>query len=552
VKLLAAVLLLAALPSAANAGGPAPTFVETNTLGYTAAEYTDLGLASATTPLRLVLGLTPRNAPQIGVLLARMSTPGDPLAGTSLSPAQTTAMFGQTPAAVQSVVSYLTTSGFTNVSASADRLLVSATGTVALADAAFATQIDAVRIAGQTTFANIEPAYVPSALGGIVSAVEGLSGVTMHSERRTPATAGCTLVAVVGRCVAGTLGWTALRSFYDTPGTAPGTKTTLAIVAAGSVGALAGDLARADAAGGVAAVPVTTVTVGRASSDVSLLPEWDLDAQSAVGIAGGASRLVVYAANSLGEADVTAALGRFESDATATAASASFGICEDVAATDGSMAVDDTLLALAALHGQTLFAATGDKLDACPAQEYPASSPYALAVGATTVLAPATGAVQTGEVAWTLTAGGPSALERGPFWQGGVAPALAARAGLRAVPDLALDGDPNTAITAIVNGGQQRLGGTSLAASLALGIWARLESAHGNALGFAAPRLYREYADLLTAADAMPPAGAIEQNIGGFRDLLVGVSGLPATPEDDFATGLGSLDARLQGVDILR
>ena len=49
-----------------------------------------------------------------------------------------------------------------------------------------------------------------------------------------------------------------------------------------------------------------------------------------------------------------------------------------------------------------------------------------------------------------------------------------------------------------------------------------------------------------------PALGVLEQPIGGFNDLLVGTSGLPATPEYDFATGLGSLDATRQSSDIGR
>jgi subtilase family serine protease len=212
--------------------------------------------------------------------------------------------------------------------------------------------------------------------------------------------------------------------------------------------------------------------------------------------------------------------------------------------------VDDTLWALAALHGQTLFAAAGDVLAGCAAQQYPASSPYAVAVGATTPLVPSIGSGPIGEVAWTLTAGGPSDTEAAPFWQANIAPAAAAAADARAVPDITLDGDPNTGTPTIVRGGGIQLGGTSLGAALALGLWGRLETGQHNRLGFGSPRLYREFATFRTPADARPNPAAIEQSIGGFRDLLVGTSVVAAGPEDDFASGLGSLDLHLQADDI--
>ncbi|MBD5606172.1 MAG: S8/S53 family peptidase [Candidatus Eremiobacteraeota bacterium] len=467
-----------------------------------------------------------------------------------LTEAQTTQTFGQTSAAVQSVVAYLKSSGFSNVVASSDALTVTATGTVAQAESAFKTKIDSVKIGSVGTFVNVVPAYVPSALGGLVTAVEGLSGATMHSDLRAyGTTATCTQVPAIGTCVSGSLSAAGLRSFYDVGKVPTASKTTLATIAAGSLVGFAADVQSGEAAAGIKSVPVTIVPVGVASKDASALPEWDTDAETALGVAGGASRFYVYDTTSLGEADVTAALERFESDDVARAASISFGICEDVAQTDGSMLVDDTLLALAALHGQTLFAATGDLLDGCPAQQYPASSPYAVAVGGTTVLLTPNGP-PAGEVAWPITDGGASLFETAPFWQSGITPASAGK--LRAVPDLVLDGDPNSGALVVTHGTQTPVGGTSVSAPLALGLWGRLESAHGNALGFAATRLYHEYADLRTSADATPPTGALQQTIGGFNDLLLGTNGLPATPEFDFATGLGSLNETLQSADITR
>ena len=547
-----ALAVVLGVPGAARASG-STTFVPTYTKAYQAAEYTDLGLAPGSMPLQLAIGLVPRNAAQIPVLLREMATPGTALSGVSLSAAQTTAMFGQTSANVRAVEAYLVAQGFKNVAVSPDALLVNATGTVALADAAFATKVDAVKIAGVVTYANVLAAQVPSSLGGIVAAVEGLSGTTMDAGVRAPLTpASCTAVPALGRCVAGALDGNGLRAFYDTANVASASKTALAIFTAGSVTQFVSDFRAGAAAAEIAPGRLSIVPTGAASTNASLLANADLAAQAALAISGGVSNFVVYVAHGLGEADLTGSLERFESGDSEQAASVPFGICEDVAATDGSLFVDDTLLGLAALHGQTVFAATGDRLGGCTAHRYPASSPYAVAVGGTTVLGASAGLPQSGEVAWTATDGGPSAFEAAPFWQSGIVPAAATAANLRAVPDLALDGDPNTGLFAIVNGARTQLGGSTLAAALALGIWGRLESAHGNALGFASPRFYHEFADLRTPANAQPPANQIEQPIGGFRDLLIGTNGLPAGPEYDFATGLGSLDARLQALDITR
>jgi pseudomonalisin/xanthomonalisin len=58
-----------------------------------------------------------------------------------------------------------------------------------------------------------------------------------------------------------------------------------------------------------------------------------------------------------------------------------------------------------------------------------------------------------------------------------------------------------------------------------LGVWARLQSGHANALGFAGPKLFAANA---TAA---------------FHDIILGDTGpYPATPGDDYATGIGTFD----------
>ena len=84
----------------------------------------------------------------------------------------------------------------------------------------------------------------------------------------------------------------------------------------------------------------------------------------------------------------------------------------------------------------------------------------------------------------------------------------------------------------VVNGADSSNGGTSLSSPLALGVWARLQSAHGNALGFAGPALY-----------ALAHSGAGVSSVSGFHDIIVGNNGAySATPGWDYTTGLGTFD----------
>lgn len=76
------------------------------------------------------------------------------------------------------------------------------------------------------------------------------------------------------------------------------------------------------------------------------------------------------------------------------------------------------------------------------------------------------------------------------------------------------------------------VGGTSLSSPLALGVWARLQSSHGNKLGFASPLFYKHPTPLPSVSSGP-----------GFHDIVGGCNGLfCAIPRYDYVTGLGTFD----------
>jgi subtilase family serine protease len=233
---------------------------------------------------------------------------------------------------------------------------------------------------------------VPANLGGAVTGVLGLSslGASLAPTPSVPNLNGFYPKQ--------------LATAYDAGSTAPGTNTTLAVIAEGNLAPTITDLRTAEAQQGLPQVPVNQVNVGPASADTSGVDEWDLDTQSSTGVAPGAQSLTLYIATSLSNSDLSRAINRFASDGTAKSASASLGECDILPFLDGSMAVDDAALAQAAAQGQTFFASTGDTGSSCavaptngvplsglPDTEYPASSPYAVAVGGTTLFASSAG-----------------------------------------------------------------------------------------------------------------------------------------------------------------
>ena len=103
----------------------------------------------------------------------------------------------------------------------------------------------------------------------------------------------------------------------------------------------------------------------------------------------------------------TTVFNRFVTDDTAQAGSASFGECEVLPDLDGSMAAWDQIFQEAAAQGQTVFASAGDTGGFCPVEvgvngvpagapdvNYPASSPWVVSAGGTTLLTNSDGSVR--------------------------------------------------------------------------------------------------------------------------------------------------------------
>ncbi len=275
------------------------------------------------------------------------------------------------------------------------------------------------------------------------------------------------------------------------------------------------------------------INVGTPSTDTSGNDEWDLDSQYSTGFAPGVRQLDVHVGPSLSDQDILSTINRFVTDNLSKQGSFSAGECDLLAYVSGFTSGLDTVLKQAAAQGQTMFFSSGDTGSQCPAAtgvngvpagipdtNYPASSPYGIGVGGTSAL----GSGPT-EIAWYAGGGGLSPLEPPASFQSatkvlGVAPLL-----LRGVPDVSLDADPESGYDVVVKGTVQTIGGTSASAPAWQGIWARVQGAHGGALGFAGPVLYHT-----------EPATA-------YHDITLGGNGLyTAGPGYDLVTGLGTPD----------
>ena len=526
--------------------------------------------APASQALNIVVGLRLQNVSSLSSFLQGLrgghSTP--------LTHAAFVSQYSPTASQVQPVVDYLTSQGFTNIQVTEDNLLVSAQGTVGQAEQAFNTPIVSFTLSGKAAYAPSGPVMVPSALGNIVLQVLGLSNATGISNKlsmqqnlnvmgrnttfvQNPSAGGADL-SIAGMTPA------ALRTAYDAGTTSTGGNTVVAVVSAGSdLQQVIADLRQFELENQLPLVPVEVRQVEPVPNpqDTSGDDEWDLDSQSITGLAYSVKTLIFYNTASLNDTDLILANDAFATDDIAKVGNMSYGGCEDVEdstlqdnlGTVGT-GVFDEVFAEAVAQGQTWSASSGDAGAACgvvtnlatpdsgvpSSVEYPASSPNVVAVGGTSLFVNSNYNYVT-ELSWDAGGGGTSNLEPAPIWQfNDLAVPTASTAGLRAVPDIAMAAGPEGAAGAgigtyaaiVANGADAGVLGTSWSSPLNVGVWARLESARCNTLGFEAPIIY--------ALDTTQQPGS---TAAGFHDVLLGTNGqYSAAPGWDYTTGYGSFD----------
>lgn len=537
------------IKSASTVSAPAG-WATTNTLAIPIANATDLGAATSAQTLTVRLALQLHNVQALQQSIASGAVLDD---GSFLS------TYAPTSTEVSAVTSYLQGKGFSNVTVEPDNVLVSATGTVAQVQSAFDTSIHSFSGGGTNFIANVQPAYVPTSLGGIVVSVLGLNN--LQSVKPTPQVTSC---QVFGQT---TPPQECLRFYdpatfqtaYDAGKVAPANSTPVAIMAEGDPTQAISDFRLNEQKFGLPQVPVNRIQVGLQSTDTAGDGEWTLDMTYSSGIAQNVKAIYLYTTTSLTDSDVVLEYSKWVTQHYTNIANSSFGGCEFFSYIDGTMAAADEILNEAAAKGMTMFVSTGDNGGYCnnfvdtngapggaPFQEWPAVSPYVNAVGGTDLFSNADGTYK-GESAWEAGGGGLSQFEYSPYWEAQAQPVSSNGLSFRGVPDVAMDASLETGAElwggSAVNGSCTPCvtGGTSLASPLAAGVWARLQNAHGNKLGFAPVWFYKNFSTHAAgAANAGPPPW---QPDGGFHDLLSGSNGLfTAAPGYDYTTGLGSFD----------
>lgn len=503
--------------AAANAAAPTGTALGTNGLVARATQLRAgdvvAGPLSMSQSMHIVVALKLRNREQLDSFIAGLRS------GTAkpMTAAQFAAAHSPTQAQAQTVAGFMTRMGFTNVQIAPNRMLVSGDAPAAVVKNAFGTSFVSVHTHdGRQAWANTTDARVPASLQDVVLSVIGLQNVHQaHTFAKPLQSGGVSPLAVTGHKP------TEFASIYGGSGVPTAAGVTVGIITQGKLTNVLNDLNSFTSQNGLPTVTTQTVQTGGTSNDTSGDGEWDLDSQDIVGIGGGqVGKIIFYNIPTLANTNLTADINTVVSRNEAKIINVSLGECETSAQGDGSAAAQDQSFQQADAQGQTFSISTGDSgADECgnggTTPSWPAASQYVIAAAGTTLNASTT--TWSSETVWNGSGGSQSTFEPKPSWQ------TLWSGPRRGVADIAYDADPNSGSKVIVDGSTEQIGGTSLAAPLFAGAWARMIAAKGTSLGFAGPLIYQA------------PASA-------FHDITSGNNGgETAGPGYDLASGRGSV-----------
>jgi kumamolisin len=504
--------------------------------------------------------LDPSQVITVTVLLRRRAeVPAELISGPeTISRAELGERYGADPADATHVADVLGRYGLTVTEFQLGSRRLKVSGMIAAMSAAFGTSLTAVSSQLPDGSGSVTHRYrtgslsVPAELSGIIVAVLGLDDrpvARAHFRRLT--TAGPEGVAPPRAASTAGVPLTALQvaDFYNFPANTDGTGQTIALIELGG-GYNASDLSTYFSGLGLSVPTVTAVGVdgGSNSPGQSADGEVELDIEVAGAVAPKAS-IVVYFAPNTDQGFSDAISDAINATPTPIVVSISWGGPESSWASQ-SMTTMNEAISDAATLGTTVTVAAGDNgssdnpsSTSGVAVDFPASSPYSLACGGTTLIGNTATNTITSEVVWNELAsnegaggGGVSVVYAEPTWQqtAGVPASAAGGTGIgsatkpgRGVPDVAGNADPVTGYQVVVDGQSQPIGGTSAVAPLWAGLIARLAQASGTRFGLLQPLIYKGVTRGVAAA--------------GFNDIVEGSNGAyKAGSGWDACTGLGS------------
>ena len=515
---------------------------------------TSHAIADMSQAIEISIALSLRNRSSLTALIAAQNDPKSPSYHRYLTPREFATHFAPTPATVNRVTAWLRSQGLVVHAVSSNRTLISASGSMAAVEKAFATTLSDYQVNGRTVYApTVEPS-VPDTFAGMIVGIAGLNNVGSRTHAPIINNAGRATRPHVGSGPGGGYTPSELRTAYNMNSlinSANGVGQTVAIFELD--GYNASDVNAYLSHYGLGAAKYSNVLVDGATNTAGPgAIEVELDMEVVSAIAPGASQKIYIGPNT--DQGVNDTYNKIVTDNLAKVTSTSWGLCEVYSGTSELQTLDN-IFAQGAAQGQAFFAASGDAGaydcgDTNLGVDSPADDPHVVGVGGTHLVT-GSGGSYSSESIWSNpgnTSRGPMGLGSGgglsgyfsqPSYQTGPGVNNPYSNGMRQTPDVSADADPNTGYsvycTASASGcpgsGWIQVGGTSAAAPLWAGIAADLNqylTANGKpTLGSASAALY----SLFNTAQTYAP----------YHDVTSGNNlYYPATAGYDLGSGIGS------------
>jgi len=533
-----------------------------------------IGALPASTTMHIEVALAPRDPAALSQFANQVSTPGSPLYHDYIARGQFAPLFGPTRATIDSVYAALRARGLHAGAISADHLSIPVTATAGQIESAFGVRMASYRLAGGGRgFANTNAPKLPANIASQVQAILGLDNLI----RLNP------FAIRPGKTIRKLTTGKTIRPAVSTGGPKPCAAATKVSSRFNALTAdqLAfiykfSDLYHAHDLGGGQTVGIVELGEPNKLRDITNFEhcygihtrvtyhkvdgfrrtgagqgEAALDIETVASLAPRAHIIVYQAPNTLKDADDDYRV--IVDQDRARVISISYGLCEFYQRQFRFPALVNTATTMylqGAVQGQTFVASSGDLgSEGCNGNpgrlsvNFPASDPYVLGVGGTTVFRPL--AQPPVEAVWNeqgtplgAGGGGRSTVFRQPQYQ----KAFGINSRVREVPDVSADADPATGYVILWtgrHGGWVSFGGTSAAAPL----WAALLTlsnarCSGSPVGWANPAMYF----VASRAKVVNDIGALGGNPNPNNNDYTGQGGghYAVGAGYDMGTGLGT------------
>jgi len=452
--------------------------------------------------------------------------------GKALTREEYQARYGASVADIEQLAAFASEHGLTVAQVNQGARTVVLTGRACDFAEAFQVSLDRYEYPGGTYRGRTGPVKIPSELSSIVTSVHGLDNRPQAQAHFRLAEANPSATAV---------SYTPLQiaAAYKFP-SGNGAGQAIGIIELGG-GYKQSDLQTFFSGLKLSVPKVIAVSVDGAQNQPTGDPngpdtEVALDIEVAGAIAPGATIVVYFAPNT--DAGFLDAINQAAMDAVnkPSVISISWGGPESTWTAQSLQSFNSALQSAAAV-GVTVCIASGDNgssdgvSDGKDHVDFPASSPYALACGGTSLQI--SGSSIASEVVWNdgvtggATGGGVSETFPLPSYQANANVPTSVSTGFkgRGVPDVAGDADPETGYQVESDGQSFAVGGTSAVAPLWAGLVALINASQSGPVGYINPSLYQ----------------AVAGTKGTFNDITSGDNGdYSARAGWDACTGWGS------------